>query len=63
MASTTLDNLGFDPKIIERQLAHEDPNKVKAAYKRDVWLMYLPERTDMMQAWADHIDMLKNRHN
>ena len=41
------------------QLAHEEPNKVKAAYKRDAWRMYLPERTAMMQAWADYLDKLK----
>ncbi|MHB1117701.1 tyrosine-type recombinase/integrase [Sideroxydans sp.] len=60
MASTTLDNLGFDPKLIERQLAHEEPNKVKAAYKRETWLMYLPDRANMMQAWADYLDSLKS---
>jgi hypothetical protein len=40
-------------------LAHEEPNKIKAAYKRDTWRMYLPERTAMMQAWADYLDKLK----
>jgi len=59
MASTALDNLGFDPKLIERQLAHEEPNKVKAAYKRETWRMYMPERATMMQAWADYLDSLK----
>jgi len=59
MASTALDNLGFDSKLIERQLAHEEPNKVKAAYKREMWRMYMPERADMMQAWADYLDSLK----
>lgn len=58
MASTTLDNLGYDPKLIERQLAHEEPNKVKAAYKREVWKMYMPERTKMMREWADYLDNL-----
>ena len=58
MASTTLDNMGYDPKLIERQLAHEEPNKVKAAYKRELWKMYLPERTKMMQDWANYLDGL-----
>ncbi len=58
MASTALDNLGYDTKLIERQLAHEEPNKVKAAYKRELWKMYLPERRKMMQEWADYLDAL-----
>lgn len=59
MASTILDNMGYKQEWLERQLAHEEPNKVKAAYKRDAWRMYLPERTAMMQAWADYLDKLK----
>ena len=60
MASTILDNMGYKQEWLERQLAHEEPNKIKAAYKRDAWRMYLPERTDMMQAWADYLDKLKH---
>lgn len=59
MASTILDNMGYKQEWLERQLAHEEANKVKAAYKRDAWKMYLPERTAMMQAWADYLDKLK----
>ena len=59
MASTILDNMGYKQEWLERQLAHEEPNKVKAAYKRDAWRMYMPERTAMMQAWADYLDKLK----
>lgn len=59
MASTILDNMGYKQEWLERQLAHEEPNKIKAAYKRDTWRMYLPERTTMMQAWADYLDKLK----
>ena len=59
MASTILDNMGYRQEWLERQLAHEEPNKIKAAYKRDAWRMYLPERTAMMQAWADYLDKLK----
>lgn len=59
MASTILDNMGYKQEWLERQLAHEEPNKVKAAYKREAWRMYLPERTAMMQAWADYLDKLK----
>ncbi|MHB1236921.1 MAG: tyrosine-type recombinase/integrase [Gallionella sp.] len=59
MASTILDNMGYKQEWLERQLAHEEPNKIKAAYKREAWRMYLPERTVMMQAWADYLDKLK----
>jgi integrase len=59
MASTILDNLGYRQEWIERQLAHEEPNLVKAAYKREVFRMYLPERRTMMQAWADYLDRLR----
>ena len=55
MASTILDNMGYKQEWLERQLAHEEPNKIKAAYKREAWRMYLPERTAMMQAWADYL--------
>jgi integrase len=59
MASTILDNMGYKQEWLERQLAHEEPNKIKAAYKREAWRMYLSERTAMMQAWADYLDKLK----
>ena len=59
MASTILDNMGYKQEWLERQLAHEEANKVKAAYKREAWRMYLPERVAMMQAWADYLDKLK----
>jgi integrase len=59
-ASTILNEHGFRPDIIERQLAHGEQNKVRAAYNH---AQYLPERREMMQWWADHIDQLaaKNR--
>ncbi len=60
MASTILDNMGYKQEWLERQLAHEEPNKIKAAYKREQWRMYLPERVAMMQAWADYLDKIKS---
>src|SRR4051812_30435643 len=51
-ASTMLNELGFDADVIERQLAHQERNKVRAAYHR---AEYLPERREMMQRWADHL--------
>ena len=55
-ASTILNEvLGFPPDVIERQLAHKEPNKVRGAYNR---AEYLPERKKMMQRWADYLDAL-----
>lgn len=52
-ASTQLHEMGFKPDVIERQLAHVEENKTKAAYNH---AEYLAERRVMMQAWADWID-------
>ncbi len=53
MASTILNEEGYDPDVIERQLAHVETNKVRAAYHR---AQYLEERRKMMQDWADLLD-------
>jgi integrase len=58
-SSTCLTEQGFDDGLIELQLAHAERNKVKSAYKRDRWASRVPERTKMMQAWADYLDGLK----
>lgn len=57
MASTVLHEQGWNSDVIERQLAHGERNKVKAAYNH---AKHLPERTRMMQAWADYLDGLRN---
>ena len=57
MASTLLHEMGWDSDIIERQLAHAERNKVKAAYN---YAQHLPERRKMMQAWADYLDALRD---
>lgn len=57
MASTLLNERGFPPDIIELQLAHQERDKVRAAYNR---AQRLAERRQMMQAWADYLDELKN---
>jgi integrase len=56
LASTTLNEQGWAPDVIERQLAHAERNKVRAAYNR---AQYLPERRKMMQHWADYLDGLR----
>ncbi len=55
-ASTILNESGFRVDVIERQLAHGERNKVRAAYNRS---QYLAERTDMMQWYSDYLDGLK----
>jgi len=57
MASTLLNEMGWNSDLIERQLAHAERNAVRAAYNR---AEYLPERRKMMQAWADYLDKLKS---
>jgi len=56
-ASTLLNEQGWSPDAIERQLAHSPKDHVRAAYNR---AQYLDERRKMMQSWADYLDGLKN---
>lgn len=56
MASTLLNELGWNRDAIERQLAHAERNNVRAAYN---FAEFLPERRKMMQAWADNLDALR----
>jgi integrase len=55
MASTALNEMGYRPDVIERQLAHQERSAVRAAYNR---AEYLGERRAMMNQWADHLDAL-----
>ena len=55
MASTALNEMGFRPDVIERQLAHQEQNAVRAAYNR---AEYLNERRAMMKRWADYLDVI-----
>jgi hypothetical protein len=56
MASTSLNEMHYNRDHIERQLAHSESNDVRAAYN---YAEYIPERTKMMQSWADYLDSLK----
>jgi integrase len=56
VASTLLNEQGWHPDLIELQLAHQERNKVRAAYNR---AQRLEERRKMMQAWAAYLDQLK----
>ena len=53
-ASSILNEEGFNPDAIERQLAHEERNGVRAAYTHHA--RYIDERTKMMQWWGDFLD-------
>lgn len=59
LASTNLEQLGYDVRLIEVQLAHADKDVVRAAYKRDEHLLRLEERKKMMHHWADYLDSLR----
>ncbi len=53
LASTTLNEQGFDPDVIESALAHVDKNEVRRAYNR---ADYLERRRVMMNWWSEHIE-------
>jgi integrase len=56
LASTLLNERGYAPDVIERQLAHEDGDKIRSAYNR---AEYLLERKKMMQEYADLLDAMR----
>lgn len=60
MASTLLNEQGYNRDWIERQLAHGERNSIRAAYN---YAEYLPERRQMMQEWADYLDKLREDIN
>lgn len=59
MASTLLNENGWNRDAIERQLAHAERNNIRAAYN---YAEYLPERRTMMQWWADYLWKLKEQN-
>lgn len=52
LASTTLNEQGFEPLLIEKCLAHSIGNEVSQAYNR---ASYLEQRRELMQWWSEHI--------
>ncbi|MBA3013563.1 MAG: tyrosine-type recombinase/integrase [Proteobacteria bacterium] len=56
MASTLLNEQGWNRDAIKRQLAHAERNNVRAAYN---YAEFMPERKKMMQAWADYLVGIK----
>lgn len=57
LASTTLNEQGFEPDLIEAALAHVDDNQVRSAYNRTD---YLERRIPMMCWWSGHIEEAAN---
>lgn len=55
--STLMNEMGFNPDAIERQLAHEEANKVRRTYNR---AKYWDERVKLVQQWADYLDSLRD---
>ena len=53
IASTTLNEKGFDPDLIESALAHSCKDEVRAAYNRSD---YLERRKALMRWWSNHIE-------
>ena len=58
IASTILNEQGYNRDWIERQLAHAERNSIRAAYN---YAEYLPERRKMMQDYADYLTGLKEQ--
>ena len=53
MASTILNEHGWDPELIEVALAHVDKDEVRSAYNR---ADYIERRRPMMAWWSEHIE-------
>jgi len=51
--STVANESGWNPDVIERQLAHKEQNEIRAAYHRST---YMQDRERLMQWWADYLD-------
>lgn len=57
--STIANESGFDGDVIEKALAHEERNRVRAAYHRSE---YLEQRRELMQWWADLLQQIEHEH-
>ena len=53
VASTYLNEKGFPSDYIEKALAHQDKNKLRAVYNK---AEYIEPRREVMQAWSDFIE-------
>ncbi|NDD17180.1 MAG: integrase [Chitinophagia bacterium] len=53
VASTILNEHGFNADVIERQLSHSDTNRIRRAYNR---AEYMEERIQMMTWWSNYLN-------
>lgn len=60
-ASSILNEEGFNPDAIERQLSHIERNQVRGAYTQHA--EYLKDRAKMLQWWADYLDLQEHGTN
>ena len=54
--STIANESNFNGDVIEKTLAHEERNRIRAAYHRSE---YIEQRKELMQWWADLLTQLK----
>lgn len=57
IASTNLNELGYLGDAIEKQMHHKGNNTIRAIYNH---AQHMDERRDIMQAWANFLDMLRD---
>ena len=55
MASTLLNEMGYDSEVIELQLAHTNKDRLRATYNK---AQLMPTRTHMMQSWSNYLEGL-----
>ncbi|CQQ81378.1 prophage CP4-57 integrase [Yersinia mollaretii] len=58
IASTAMNENGFNPDVIEAALAHSERNEVRRAYNRTT---YLEQRVKLMSWWGEYIDEQKKK--
>ena len=58
IASTNLNELGYMGDAIEKQMAHDKKSSIRAVYNH---AQHLDERRKIMQAWADFLDLLRDK--
>lgn len=56
IASTTMNEAGLNPDVIEAALAHVDKNEIRRAYNRST---YLEQRIALMNWWGCHVNKVK----
>jgi len=60
LASTTLNENGFDPDVVESVLSHLDKNEVRRTYNH---AEYIERRREMMNWWSESIEIAFHRQH